>query len=143
MIAACVSPMTEAEVPWWRSASVTVKIAPVKAKLMSGAWMSTALSRASRQIMWMPFKASIHNPPRCSSVGVELNFPVIRHEVSTEMPYETVSPMKGTARPSPNRTPPSAGPPSLPRIAGPQSQPMRPRVARPRRCSAVQPSMPA
>jgi len=37
MIVVCVSPMTVAEDPWRRSARVTVKMTPVKAKLMRGA----------------------------------------------------------------------------------------------------------
>jgi len=109
MIPAWVSPITPGAVPARRRASVIVKIAPVKAKLTSGASMITVRSGWLRHTRCSPSMASRHSAGR-SPERPARNLPRIRLTAPAENRYDTASAANGTARPSPNRKPPSAGP---------------------------------
>src|SRR5579872_314548 len=85
MTPAWVSPMTVGDTPWWRSATTTVKIIPLKAKLMSGACTTTARMSESCQTKRMPSKASRHRPFR-SADAFARKFPLIPADVSSEAP---------------------------------------------------------
>ncbi len=77
MIPACARPITAAGVPCRRSASVTVKITPVNAKLTSGAWIMTARSSECRRTRRTPAPASLTRLAR-SACRSGVNRPLMR-----------------------------------------------------------------
>jgi len=93
MIPAWVSPITPGAVPARRRASVIVKIAPVKAKLTSGASMITVRSSWLRHTRCSPSMASRHSAGTCRESGSR-----------PRRKTDTTRRQQRTARPGPART---------------------------------------